>query len=104
MTVNGHGFRIKEVGVEEIPPLNAPLRISKWASLFEDVSLRLEQTSYQFALAIEGFAEKKIARSAANAMSNMSRKKFGVYAVRCEVRENGKGWVLYIRRGKNWKK
>lgn len=93
---------IKEVEVAAIPSFVPTLRRSKWADLYDEVMLRLEETPAKFALAVP-FEDQKAARAAKGAISSMTHKRHGPGYICTAVRPNGKGWIVYMRRGPNYK-
>ena len=99
---NGNGHRwgqIAEVPVGEVPPL----RLSPWIDLYDDVLLRLEQTSERFALRIP-VASKKEGHSCVGSLRKNFDRHPGPKSVCMVVREQYGEAAVFIWRGPAWTK
>ncbi|HML22073.1 MAG TPA: hypothetical protein PKD09_10505 [Aggregatilinea sp.] len=75
----------------------------RWAELWEDVRLRLEQTGRNFALAIP-FDDPKVGENASTALRKYGEMQLGPDCVEVISRKTGKGRTVYVRRGEDYEK
>lgn len=95
---NGHKWgQIQEVQVSEVPPMNR----GNWAGLYDDLLLRLEQTSERFALAVP-VADKKSGTAASASIRKMFERHPGPQSVNLAIREKNSQVYLYVWRGPAW--
>lgn len=92
MTENGKLWRrITEVPAEEVPAGG------KYAELFRELLLRLEQTPPKYSLVVE-MVDERAARAAASSLRPLFAKRLGSNA----VFTSWTGTFLFVRRGPNW--
>jgi len=97
---NGNGHRwgqIAEIRVGEIPPL----RISPWIDLYDELLLRLEQTSERFALRVP-VASVKDGASCVSALRKNFNRHPGPESVSMTVREKNGEACVFIWLGPAW--
>lgn len=98
--VNGRKWgQIVEVEVGEIPPAVR----SQWTELYEDLLMRLEQTSDKFALAIP-VTNKKVGATCIASLRKAFERHPGPKSVNFANRERQGQAFVYVWRGKAWPK
>lgn len=98
--VNGRKWgQIVEVQVGEIPPAVR----SQWTELYEDLVLRLEQTSDKFALAVP-VESKKVGAACTASLRKAFERHPDPKTVNMAIRERQGQAFVYVWRGNGWPK
>lgn len=93
--------RIEEVSVADIPPGQQSHK-SKYSSLFDELVMRLEQTSKRHALSV-AFESERAAKLARVGLTHLCKVRLGKEVITFKPRKDGDIWKVYALHGPNWK-